>query len=92
MAKKMAKDVAAVPAMDKDWQAESDADTLIRAEEIAGDAKRYDKALAIVKKRKTALDDVLADEPEERAELAGKNPHKGSAKAIGEEMLSKAGK
>lgn len=36
---------------EKDWQAESDCDTLLRADEIKRDAKRLARAQAVAKQR-----------------------------------------
>ena len=55
---------------DMDWQARMDCDTLVQAEMIAADPKRYKAALAEAKKRKDALSDVFADVAEEMAEQA----------------------
>jgi hypothetical protein len=45
-----------------------DCDTLISAEQITMDKKRYKAALAEAKKRQVALADVLDDEAEENSE------------------------
>lgn len=50
------------------WQARMDCDTLISAEQITMDKKRYKAALAEAKKRQVALADVLDDEAEENSE------------------------
>ena len=42
--------------MDKEWMAEDDLRTLIRAEEIKKDAKRYAAAKAMAKKRKAEME------------------------------------
>lgn len=47
---------------EKDWQTESDAQTLIRAKEIQQDPKRYKAALAWCKKQCSALDKVIGKE------------------------------
>jgi hypothetical protein len=50
-----------IPAMDeKKWQAEDDARTLIRAEEIKADKARYDRAMKAVAKEKKAVDKTAA--------------------------------
>ena len=43
---------------EKDWQAESDADTLIRAEEIKADKDRVKRARAKLEERREAMDKV----------------------------------
>ena len=44
-----------MPKTEADWQAESDADTLIRSQEIKNDKKRMKAALKILKEKKSAL-------------------------------------
>lgn len=63
-------------ASEDNWQARMDCDTLIQAEQIAADPKRYKAALAEAKKRKKALDDVFMDSSHEIAEQGSS---KGSA-------------
>lgn len=52
--------ISARPLPYNDWESEDDARTLARAEEIKGDTKRYNKAVAaakrLVKERKNNLD------------------------------------
>lgn len=55
---------------DADWRARMDCDTLITAEQITDDPKRYKAALAEAKLRKDALDDVFAEAGQELAEQA----------------------
>ena len=51
-----------------DWQARMDCDTLMQAEQIESDAKRYKAAKAEAKRRLSALNDVFAeDETQEKA-------------------------
>lgn len=50
-------------AMDKEWQAEDDMRTLVRAEEIRKDTKRMKAAQAIAKKRADELKS-LAPQPQ----------------------------
>ena len=45
---------------DKDWEAEGDADTLIRAQEILNDEKRVKRAKTILKKRSDAAQNAEA--------------------------------
>lgn len=49
------------PFANRDWQAESDLDTLIRAEEIEKDAKRFAAAKKVAKQRLEATQAVLAE-------------------------------
>lgn len=44
---------------EKDWQAESDCDTLMRAEEIKNQPMRYKTALAIMEKRHKAIMEAM---------------------------------
>jgi len=46
---------------DKKWQAEDDARTLMRAEEIKGDKTRLKSALAILKEQSKQREQVLKD-------------------------------
>lgn len=56
------KDVpSAVRADDEKWRAESDARTLVEAENIRGDRKRLKAALAEVRKQREALSKVAND-------------------------------
>ncbi len=50
-----------VPSND-DWQAEDDLLTLMRAEAIKADPKRYDRARALAKKRMTEVAKVATTE------------------------------
>lgn len=50
----------AVPTSEKDWEAEEDVRTLIRAQEVLGDPKRKQRALAQVKKQNEATDKAEA--------------------------------
>lgn len=45
-------------ARERDWEAESAADTLLRAEELKNKPSLHKKALAVLKKRQTALAEV----------------------------------
>jgi hypothetical protein len=49
-------------AIDLKWQAESDADTLIRAKEVQMDKKRYAAAMDICRDRCKQLKDVMKGE------------------------------
>lgn len=44
-----------VPAVDKEWQAEDDARTMMRHAEICADKKRHDAAMAKLQKQKKAI-------------------------------------
>jgi len=48
---------------EKDWQAEADLDTLIRAEEIKQDPKRFKRAQECARRRLEAVAKVTADKP-----------------------------
>lgn len=57
------------PAKERDWQAEGDTDTLMRAIEIRRDPKRLKKAIAIAKERLSqaqAVTKAVAKEPPEK--------------------------
>ncbi len=43
---------------DKSWQAECDANDLMRAAEIKGDKARYDAALVLLQKKKAAIESI----------------------------------
>lgn len=43
---------------ERDWEVENAADTLLRAEEVKNKPELHKKALAILKKRQTALAEV----------------------------------
>ena len=62
----MAKDT--MPAMDKQWQAESDLRCLIDAEKIKKDKKRYAAAMKAHKEQMAALKDVSDEADEEGSE------------------------
>ena len=49
---------------DKEWQAESDAQTLIRAKEVQMNKKRYAKAMAWCKTKCAALEQITGEEKE----------------------------
>lgn len=56
----MAKSKAyAEPAMDDDWQCQSDADALARAAEVVADPKRLAKAKAHIETKAAGLDKLL---------------------------------
>lgn len=57
MAKKK-ESMPAMPAVDKDWQSEDDARTLMRAHEIHGDEKRMAAAHKHLQKQKKAISSV----------------------------------
>lgn len=59
MAKK-SKVALAAPAMDQDWQASSDADTLARAAEIMADKPRFAKAKEYHAKRQEQMDKLVS--------------------------------
>ena len=44
--------------MDKEWKAECDANDLMRAAEIKADPARMEKAMAILQKKKAAIESV----------------------------------
>jgi len=44
---------------EKDWEAESAGDTLVRAEEIRNNPVLYKKAMAVLLKKEKALDEAL---------------------------------
>jgi len=53
-----------VPIMSEDWQAENDADTIMRAEQIEKDKARMAKAKSILQGRKAAIEEALGEEDE----------------------------
>lgn len=46
---------------ERDWEAENDADTIMRAEQIERDKARASKAKAILKNRRAAIDEALGE-------------------------------
>lgn len=61
--------VGMMSAKERDWQAEGDCDTLMRAIEIRRDPKRLKKAIAIAKERLSqaqAVTKAVAKEPPEK--------------------------
>ncbi len=69
----MAKEITA---MEKDWEAESAADTLLRAEEVKNKPALYKKALVILKKRQVALAEIdgMSDGAQTRAKRRNSAP------------------
>ena len=62
------------PMAEKDWEVESAADTLLRAEEIKNKPALHKKAIALLKKRQTALAEIegLSDGAKIRAQRRGR--------------------
>lgn len=50
--------MATIAKTEQDWQAESDASTLIQAQEIKQDKKRLKRAMVHLRKRKKAINAV----------------------------------
>lgn len=57
-----------VGSLDKDWQAQMDCDTLMRAAEIRKDPKRFKAAQAVAKERIEELSDLDGDAATESSE------------------------
>lgn len=51
------------PAMEKDWEAESAADALLKSEEVKRKPTLYKKALAVLEKRQKDAENVLELSP-----------------------------
>ena len=49
----------AMPKTDAEYEAEYDADTMVKAEEIKNDKKRHKMAMKVLKKRKKAVDAII---------------------------------
>jgi hypothetical protein len=63
----MAKTTSPMAVDDAKWKAESDADTLIRAEEVKGDAERLKAAKAILMNRKKSTDKAVGKVDDEKS-------------------------
>ena len=53
--------MASVSKSEKDWEAESAADSLIRAEEVKNNPKLLKSATAVLKKRQEAANEAVAN-------------------------------
>lgn len=71
----MAKTCSGCPTSgNKDWEAESDAGTLSRSQEIRNDEKRHKAALAYLKKQSTASAEAVSLETKVKKGLAAAFP------------------
>ena len=59
--------------VEKDWEAESACDTLIRAEEIRNKPALLKKAMALMEKRQKALNEAMAQSPSLQTRLKRRN-------------------
>jgi hypothetical protein len=62
--------------MSEDWQAENDADTIMRAEQIERDKARAAKAKQVLQGRKAAIEEALGEKPEDHLARGYRKPGK----------------
>ena len=65
--------MATVSKSEKDWEAESACDTLIRAEEIRNKPSLLKKAMEVMEKRQKALNEAMAQSPSQITRMKRRN-------------------